>query len=199
MQHRLLRDRPDRMGVIQGSIRLGSRCCGMVDDSMLLGNSHGRMGSEVRKEPMTPEQARLLGRFIAEKRDALGMSQRKLAEAIGVQNTTIMRLEAGEYAAPSPDNLARIAETLGIEMADLYAMAEYLVPKKLPTLTPYLRAKYSELPDGAAEQIEAYAHRLAKRHGVDLRGPAPGVDEEPEITEPKQRITATPKKKGGTR
>lgn len=153
---------------------------------------------------MTPEQARKLGRFISKQREALGLSQRKLAEAIGVQNTTIMRLEAGEYTAPSPDNLARIAEVLGIEMADLYAMADYVVPRELPSLKPYLRSKYSELPIGATNDIEAYARRLAKRHGVDLTGPAPGEDEKPE-TAPKakppttSRTATKSKTKGGTK
>jgi len=42
-----------------------------------------------------------------------------------------------------------------------------------------LRTKYRDLPDDAREQIEKYAARIAKRHGVALDGPANGEDENP--------------------
>jgi hypothetical protein len=84
-------------------------------------------------------------------------------------------------------------DVLGLSLADVYARAGYAAPSDLPALTPYLRTKYGQLPESATDAIATYAARLAKRHGVDLTGPAPGEDELPEPT------TTKKKTKGGTR
>ena len=65
---------------------------------------------------------------------------------------------------------------LGLNLADVYVMADYPIPE-LPTLTPYLRTKYRDLPEQEVNAIVEYASRLMKRRGVDLNGPAPGQDE----------------------
>jgi transcriptional regulator with XRE-family HTH domain len=141
---------------------------------------------------MTPTQAKKLGAFVRRAREEAGLSQNKLGELVGVPNSTILRLERGENLMPRPDLLSSVAEALDLNLADVYGLAGYAVPGELPALQPYLRSKYSDLPDEAADAIAAYAQRLARRHGVDLSGPAPGEDEEPETT-PKTR------RKGGTR
>ena len=84
---------------------------------------------------------------------------------------------------------------LAMDLVDIYRPLGYDAPTSLPSLRPYLRSKYSELPAEAAEQLERYAERLAKRHGVDLSGPAPGEDEVPDDQPPKR----TRVKKGGAR
>jgi transcriptional regulator with XRE-family HTH domain len=157
---------------------------------------------------MDEKNRRRLGKLLRDHREALGLSTRQLEAITGITGATIVRIEQGEFAAPAPDKLARLADALGIPLADVYAVAEYSAPKQLPTLKPYLRTKYRELPDEAATQIEAYADRLARKHGVNLAGPAPGEDEEDEqATRPKRparpaepsRTATKPKKKGGTK
>jgi transcriptional regulator with XRE-family HTH domain len=143
---------------------------------------------------MTPEQAKRFGRYLHRHRMAKSLSIRDLAELVGVNSGTITRLELGEIQAPAPDKLAAIAEALGLKLADVYAMAHYAVPRELPSMRPYLRSKYRALPASAADQLEAYAERLMKRHGVDLSGPAPGEDEQ---LEPSTKRTRA--KKGGTK
>ena len=64
-----------------------------------------------------------------------------------------------------------------LTLADVYAMADYAVPGDLPSFMPYLRTKYRKLPVEDVEKIQAYAARLARKHGIDLTGPAPGEDE----------------------
>ena len=66
---------------------------------------------------------------------------------------------------------------VGLTLADVYAMADYAVPDDLPSFRPYLRTKYRDLPADDVEAIERYAARLAKKHGINLDGPAPGEDE----------------------
>lgn len=140
---------------------------------------------------MNPREAKKLGAFIRSAREAQSASQNQMAKAIGVPNSTIMRLERGEILTPRPDLLAAIAESLHVSLADVYALAGYAAPSELPTLAPYLRSKYHDLPESAARSIAAYAKRLAKQHGVDLNGPAPGEDEQP--------VSRSGTKKGGTR
>ena len=143
---------------------------------------------------MNPREAKKLGAFLRSAREAHALSQNRLGEAVGVPNTTIMRLERGENLNPRADLLAGIAGELGINLADVYGLAGYDAPTALPSLRPYLRSKYRELPADAADQLERYAERLAKRHGVDLAGPSPGEDEMPEHETPRR----TRVKKGGT-
>lgn len=147
---------------------------------------------------MDKDQARRLGRHLRQARDALHLSSRGLAARTGLTDATIVRIELGEFAAPSPDKLARMANALGLPLEDVYALADYAAPRQLPSLSPYLRTKYRDLPDEAAEQIAAYAQRLAKRHGVDLTGPAPGEDETP-VIQPKRQTKPAPKKLGSSR
>lgn len=111
---------------------------------------------------------------------------RDLERLAGVDNGTIVRIEQGAFAAPRPDKLSRIAEALRLPLADVFALAEYVVPDELPSLVPYLRAKYRALPAKAIAELERYFDDLAGRYGIDPAGPAPGEDEAPERT-PRKR------------
>ena len=90
---------------------------------------------------------------------------------VGVDQAQILRLEAGLVASPKADVLGQIAELLAVPVADLYAMAGYPVPTKLPNLRPYMRAKFASLPTEAIADIEAV---IARYSGP---GPTNGEDE----------------------
>jgi transcriptional regulator with XRE-family HTH domain len=139
---------------------------------------------------MDQEQARELGQRLRERREHLGLSTRELADRAETTHTTVVRLEQGAYDAPAPDKLSRIADALGLSLADVFALADYSVPTDLPSFRPYLRTKYRGLPTLAVEELERSFRRIAKRHGLDVDGPAPGEDELPE-----QQPTRT--KRGG--
>jgi transcriptional regulator with XRE-family HTH domain len=126
---------------------------------------------------MNPEQAKELGRRLRTRREELGLSVRDLERLADVDNGTIVRIEQGAFAAPRPDKLSRIAEALRLSLADVFALAEYVVPGDLPAFTPYLRAKYRSLPPKAVSDLERYFDKLAARYGIDPAGPAPGQDE----------------------
>jgi transcriptional regulator with XRE-family HTH domain len=126
-----------------------------------------------------PDQASELGQYLRHKREALGLSTRQLAKRSGVNDVTISRIERGEFAAPRPDKLAKLADALGISGFDLLERADYVTADELPNFVPYLRSKYQDLPEEAVAQIERYVGRLAKKHGVAIDGPAPGEDEAP--------------------
>ena len=126
---------------------------------------------------MDEEQAKNLGKILRDRRESLGLSLRQVGKQAELPDVTILRFEQGAFAAPAPDKLARVAEVLGLTLADVYALADYAVPSDLPSFTPYLRTKYRNLPVEDIDKIEAYASRLARKHGISLQGPAPGEDE----------------------
>ncbi|MBK6870809.1 MAG: helix-turn-helix domain-containing protein [Kineosporiaceae bacterium] len=122
-----------------------------------------------------------LGQMIAARRRALGWTLETLAEAAGLNRSSVMRLEQGRFASPSPEALSGLAGALGLAAADLFAVAGYSTPQDVPTLRPYLRAKYGVLPESAIAEVEAYLTAVAAQYGgVAAGGPLNGEDEQPE-------------------
>lgn len=128
---------------------------------------------------MEPDQAQRLGQTIRARREELGLSQRQLAAQTGVNDATIVRIERGVFGAPAPDKLSRIAEALDLSLADVFALADYVVPADLPSFQPYLRSRYRELPDEAIEDLDRAFARIVKKHGYTPDGPMDGEDESP--------------------
>jgi transcriptional regulator with XRE-family HTH domain len=113
------------------------------------------------------EQAEELGKLLRERRQELGLSTHQLGAQVGVRQSTILRVEHGRFASPRPAKLARIAEALSLDLADVYARAGYLVPDGLPSFEPYLTAKYGNLPETAVMELVGHFDELVARHGVD--------------------------------
>ena len=115
---------------------------------------------------MDKEQAERLGKLIRERRQALAMSTHELGARIGARNSTIIRIEQGAFAAPSPEKLAGIAEALGISLADMYGHAGYVVPNDLPGFHAYLPARYRDLPQEAIQELTDLFDALVARHAL---------------------------------
>lgn len=136
---------------------------------------------------MTPQQARAFGAYIRNRREAVGISQSQLARLVETRDSTINRLEAGSFSAPRPDKLTRIADCLQLNLADVFAMVGYALPRDLPTPLPYFRAKYPDLPQEAIDEIESHLRVVAQRHGMNIdqqevsRDPAPAKDVRPNL------------------
>jgi len=109
---------------------------------------------------MNQERSKHLGEFLRARREELGLSARHLARAVGVRDSTIIRLERGAYAAPAADKLARIAGQLKVDLADVFALAEYVVPSSLPALPHYLALRYPELQREAIDELHEHLERL---------------------------------------
>jgi transcriptional regulator with XRE-family HTH domain len=138
---------------------------------------------------MPPANPKALGQQIRSARSAAGLSTWQLAAAVDTNQSTIVRIEQGQFGRPSPDLLERISEKLRLPLTDLYALAG--IP--LPDLQPYLRAGYG-LNEADSEQVRRYIARLAAKYGADGHGPAEGVDEQPET-----QVTRRPAQKGRSR
>jgi DNA-binding XRE family transcriptional regulator len=70
---------------------------------------NGRNGESRAAEGNGAELASSIGRFVAWRREELGLSQRELAKRAGISHTVISRLESGQQV-PSPKTLERLAD-----------------------------------------------------------------------------------------
>lgn len=88
------------------------------------------------------------------------MRRSELARAVGVPDSTILRLERGEIDAPNPNLLERVGVALELEPEDLFVA--YPAPERLPNMAPYLRAKFG-MSDEAVAEAEQFFADLAEK------------------------------------
>ena len=131
----------------------------------------------MRRTSLTPIQARKLGQLLRQHREKRGLGVRGLEAASGVNVSSIVSLERGDILAPQPDTLKALAAAMDMPVSDLFTVAGWLPADELPTLKPYLRAKYRQLNEAAIAELELYAERLAQKHGGT--GPVDREDEQP--------------------
>lgn len=132
---------------------------------------------------MEHEKAKHLGTVLRDRREHLRLSTTQVAAMSGIPQGTVVRIEQGEFASPKPDKLARLADALGLKLADVFALADYAVPTELPSVGPYLRTKYRDLPSAAIEEIQQEVAQTLRKYGVEPNGgPVDGEDETPEDT-----------------
>ena len=126
---------------------------------------------------MNRERSKALGSILRGKRQSLGYSTYQLAEAAGVQQSTVVRIERGEFASPRPDKLARFAELLELSLADVFAAAGYLVPGELPHFDAYLVAKYPRLPVTAVAELRRRFDEVLAHHDLSIDDRLPLIEE----------------------
>lgn len=123
---------------------------------------------------MTEKERRALADILRNRRLELQLSARELARRVGIDNATVVLLEQGKIAQPRVETIRALARGLELPLADIYAAANWLPEGALPSLRPYMRAKYSDMPDEAVIEVEAFMERLSEKYGL---GPASGEDE----------------------
>jgi transcriptional regulator with XRE-family HTH domain len=112
---------------------------------------------------MSTGNAKKVAAAIKRHRKAKGLSQYALAAAVGVPDSTIYRLERGEFKLPKADTLQRIARALDVDFEELFELAGYDAPG-LPEVPVYLRRKF-DLSDEAQAKVERYIERIRKQEG----------------------------------
>lgn len=119
---------------------------------------------------MSTANAKKLGAAIKRHRQAKGLSKYALAATAGVEQSTIARLEGGEFKLPKPDTLQRLARALDVEFEELFELAGYEAPG-LPEVPVYLRRKFDDLSDEGAAKVERYIERIRRQEGGTDAGP----------------------------
>ncbi|MFH5207857.1 helix-turn-helix domain-containing protein [Antrihabitans sp. NCIMB 15449] len=129
---------------------------------------------------MTPEQIDTIAQLIRTTREQQGLSTAAVAKRAGINVSSLWRIEEGQRANPKAEVLQAIGHALGIPTSDLFAAAGWVPRTELPTIRPYLRTKYGELPADAVAEIEAHFDDIARKHGISFdrsSGPMRGEDE----------------------
>jgi transcriptional regulator with XRE-family HTH domain len=106
-----------------------------------------------------------LGQYIRERRQALGLSYQQAGERSGLHHSYWNKLENGHYHQPAPKHLQAIAQTIEVAYEDLFGLAGYDNPRRLPSFRPYLRAKY-DLPAEAVADLERYFELLRNYYDI---------------------------------
>lgn len=124
---------------------------------------------------MEPHEAIRLATRLRIARERCGLSANEVARRAGVNVGTVTRIELAQIARPRPESLIAIAAVLDIPVTDLFAIADWIPAHELPTLMPYMRAKYAALPEDAYREISDFFAGIRERYGG--QGPGPGEDE----------------------
>lgn len=104
-------------------------------------------------------------------RQTAGLSIRRTAERAGIHHAGLARIELGEQH-PTAETLLRLAQVLELDEADVFALAGYRLPERLPSFPAYLRTKY-RMPPEAERDLNAYFTTLAERYRIEPQDQRP--------------------------
>lgn len=110
-----------------------------------------------------------IGPLLRQLREAAGLTVRRLAELSGVDQANISRLETGQATKPTFESLTKLAEALDADPARFYKAAGASTKTTLPSLRPYLRAKYSHLPASSLDEVAAFFERIEAEQAAKRR------------------------------
>ena len=122
---------------------------------------------------MTEAERQSLAKMLRSRRIELGLSAREVARQASVDNATITLLEQCKIMHPRVETVRALADALDIPLADIYSATNWLPEGELPSLRPYMRAKYGELSETDLCEIERFVNvvsgrtRSGPRHGED--------------------------------
>jgi transcriptional regulator with XRE-family HTH domain len=117
---------------------------------------------------MTPEQTVQLINVLANKRRESHLSVNEVARRAEVDPGTVWRIEQGMIPTPKAESLKAIGNVLGIPSTDLFAIVGWIPSDELPSIGPYLRAKYAQLSAEALQEVETYFETVAYTYGVNI-------------------------------
>lgn len=126
----------------------------------------------MKHEPATQQ----FGAYLRQLRKDRKLGVRELAREAGINDGNLTRIENGTRI-PQPQTLKALALALDLPLSDLFAMANYLLPHDLPSMVPYLHARYGHLPDAVFTEVADYFIQLAEDYELDLEGPVGREDE----------------------
>ena len=84
-----------------------------------------------------------IGEEIARARENKGLSQRQLANAIGISNAELSKIESGERETPNPKILKKISKHIDLNYNDMLSMIG--LGSHLTPLNPFIKNYYENL------------------------------------------------------
>lgn len=84
-----------------------------------------------------------IGEEIANARENKGLSQRQLANAIGISNAALSKIESGETEIPNPKILKKISKHIDLNYNDMMSMIG--LGTQITMLNPFIKNYYEHL------------------------------------------------------
>ncbi|CPR39630.1 putative transcriptional regulator [Mycobacteroides abscessus] len=112
-----------------------------------------------------------LADLVSTHRKAQGRSARSVAQEAGIDIHTMVGLEKGTYASPSPLTLKGVSKALGIPLLELFHAAGYVTPYDLVDLVTAPSVESLLAEQDAIEARSRYIAELIEKHGLDYTGP----------------------------
>lgn len=84
-----------------------------------------------------------IGEEIAKARENKGLSQRQLANAIGISNAALSKIESGETEIPNPKILKKISKHIDLNYNDMMSMIG--LGTQITILNPFIKNYYEHL------------------------------------------------------
>ena len=84
-----------------------------------------------------------IGKEIAKARENKGLSQRQLANAIGISNAALSKIESGETEIPNPKILKKISKHIDLNYNDMMSMIG--LGTQITLLNPFIKNYYEHL------------------------------------------------------
>jgi transcriptional regulator with XRE-family HTH domain len=101
-----------------------------------------------------------IGEYIRDLRNAIGLSQRELAEKCGVSNAEICRIETGKRKNVSPAVLKKLSSSLNVPYMEMLKKAGYIVDE---VKVDYSEEKFYIEEDGEILDIVKKAKDIYER------------------------------------
>lgn len=118
---------------------------------------------------MNETSVQQLGNYLRTQREMRELSQRQLAAHSGINQSTVVRIERGDFC-PGHDTLQALAHALDVPLTDLWNILGYDLQHELPGPMPFLRSKYHDLPEEKLQELTRDVAKVLKRHGIDPDG-----------------------------
>jgi transcriptional regulator with XRE-family HTH domain len=114
-----------------------------------------------------------LGEKVRQTREKLGMNQKQLAEASGITQATISRIESGQVKELKSEALKRLAKALGITVDYLVDKTDRLTPNDIvrsDLTAQYIFRGYEKLSATGREQLKNFVRFLEEQEEKKERG-----------------------------
>lgn len=105
-----------------------------------------------------------IGEEIAKARENKGLSQRQLANAIGISNAALSKIESGETEIPNPKILKKISKHIDLNYNDMMSMIG--LGTQITMLNPFIKNYYEHLKGDKLEDAWIIAKSSIENNNI---------------------------------
>lgn len=130
-----------------------------------------------------------IGEAIAKARENKGLSQRQLANAVGISNAELSKIESGEREIPNPKILKKISKHINLNYNDMLNMIG--LGTQLTPLNPFIRNYYENLKGDKLDDAWMMAKSSIKNNDVIIDSLNQELEKDDITTEERERAIET--------